>query len=301
MDEKLARVMPYLPAHTSRRIMAFSSARGDVSGSVTEICLHSGRPTSLTVDELSVTDFYGERDECTDTDMSSTLARLTEDSVHTYGDTLREGFISLDGGYRVGVCGSANTSDGRIKGLYSVGSISVRIPRAIAGKDGEALDVILRDGLISSALIYSPPGVGKTTLIRSIASSLSRGDRARRISVVDTRREIYMREMFSDSIADFFEGYPRAAGIEIATRTQNPEAIICDEIGNEDEVRAVLSAQNAGVPLIATAHGKDVSELYRRPNVRAMLDAGVFRFLIGISRRGGDFLLDVTDVREAGR
>lgn len=301
MDEKLARVMPYLPAHTSRRIMAFSSARGDVSGSVTEIRLHSGRPTSLTVDGLSVTDFYGERDECTDTDMSSTLARLTEDSVHTYGDTLREGFISLDGGYRVGVCGSANTSDGRIKGLYSVGSISVRIPRAIAGKDGEALDVILRDGLISSALFYSPPGVGKTTLIRSLASSLSRGDRARRISVVDTRREIYMREMFSDSIADFFEGYPRAAGIEIATRTQNPEAIICDEIGNEDEVRAVLSAQNAGVPLIATAHGKDVSELYRRPNVRAMLDAGVFRFLIGISRRGSDFLLDVTDVREAGR
>ena len=107
-----------------------------------------------------------------------------------------------------------------------------------------------------------------------------------------------MKEMFGDSMADFFEGYPRGAGIEIATRTQNPEVIICDEIGGEDETRAVLASQNAGVPLIATAHGKNVRELYFRPNVRMLIDAGVFRYLIGITRRGGDFILDVTDTRE---
>lgn len=298
MDEKLARVLPYLPAHTSRRIASFLSARGDISGGVSEIRLHGGRPTALCVEGRNVTDFSGEYDVCTDGEMAATLARLTEDSVHTFADTLREGFITLDGGYRVGVCGSANTSDGKIKGLYGVGTLCIRIPRAITGKDGELLDIITRGGVVSSALIYSPPGVGKTTLIRSLASSLSRGDGARRVSVIDTRREIFMREMFADSAADFFEGYPRAAGIEIATRTQNPEAIICDEIGGDDEVRAVLSAQNAGVPLIATAHGKDVSDLYRRPNVRALIDAGVFRYLIGISRCGGDFSLDVHDTRE---
>ncbi|MBR6051972.1 MAG: hypothetical protein IKP68_12340, partial [Clostridia bacterium] len=68
--------------------------------------------------------------------------------------------------------------------------------------------------------------------------------------------------------------------------------------GGEGEVRAVLDSQNAGVPLIATAHGKSVRELYFRPNVKMLIDAGVFRYLIGITRRGGDFILDVTDTRE---
>ena len=298
MDEKLFRVMMYLPGHTSKRITSWLISSPGISESVSEIRLHGGRPTSLCVAGRNVTDFSGENDICTDVELSETLARLTEDSVHTYGDTLREGFVSLDGGYRIGVCGSANTSDGKIKGLCAVGSLTVRIPRAIRGKDEELLGIIKKDGVISSALVFSPPGVGKTTLIRSVASSLSRGDGARRISVIDTRREIFMKEMFSDSIADFFDGYPRGAGIEIATRTQNPEAIICDEIGGEDETRAILAAQNAGVPLIATAHGKSARELYFRPNVKALLDAGVFRYLVGISRRGGGFSLDVTDTRE---
>lgn len=295
MDEKLLRVMMYLPAHTSKIIASWLALSPGVSENVTEIRLHGGRPTALVVSGKNITDFSGERDVCTDADLSQTLARLTEDSVHTYGDTLREGYVSLDGGYRVGVCGSANTTDGKIKGLCAVGTLTVRIPRAITGRDGELLDIIQKDGAVSSALIFSPPGVGKTTLIRSLASSLSRGDGARRVSVIDTRREIYMKEMFSDSVADFFEGYPRGAGIEIATRTQNPEAIICDEIGGEDETRAILSSQNAGVPLIATAHGKSARELYLRPNLKILLDAGVFRYLVGISRRGGDFILDVTD------
>lgn len=295
MDEKLMRIMPYLPHHTSMRISSYVAAESGAESEICEIRLHCGRPTTLNVAGRNVTLFAGKPDICTDGDMTSTLARLTEDSVHTYGDTLRDGFVSLDGGYRIGVCGSANTSDGKIKGLYGVGSLNIRIPRAVTGKDAQALGMIRHDGRIFSALIFSPPGVGKTTLIRSIASSLSSGDGARRISVVDTRREIYMREMFVDSIADFFEGYPRGAGIEIATRTQNPEAIICDEIGGEDESRAVLAAQNAGVPLIATAHGGSTAGLYLRPNVRALIEAGVFRYLIGISRRGGDYVLDVTD------
>ncbi len=298
MDEKLMRVMMYLPPHTARRISSLTERSPDVSGDITEIRLHGGRPTALVISGRNVTDFAGECDVCTDAELSQTLARLTEDSVHTYGDTLREGFVSLDGGYRIGVCGSANTSDGKIRGLCAVGTLTIRIPRAITGCDRELLAVLQSDGAISSALIYSQPGVGKTTLIRALASSLSRGKDARRVSVIDTRREIFMEEMFGDSTADFFEGYPRGAGIEIATRTQNPEAIICDEIGGEDEVRAVLASQNAGVPLIATAHGKSVRELYFRPNIKMLIDAGVFRYLIGISRRGGDFVLDVTDARE---
>lgn len=298
MDDKLMRVMMYLPQHTAKRILSQIEKGPDISGDVSEIRLHAGRATTLVISGRNVTVISGERDVCTFEELGQTLARLTEDSVHTYGETLREGFVSLDGGYRIGVCGSANTSDGKIKGLYAIGTLTIRIPRAITGCDGELLGFILEGGVISSALIYSPPGVGKTTLIRSLALSLSRGKDARRVSVIDTRREIYMKEMFDDSIADFFEGYPRGTGIEIATRTQNPEAIICDEIGGEDEVRAVLASQNAGVPLIATAHGKSAGELYFRPNVRALIDAGVFRFLIGITRRGGDFSLDVTDVRE---
>lgn len=299
MEDRIKNLLPYLPHHTSATISALLSKNAGDEKELTEIRLHADRPTSLTAAGKNVSSFSGKHDICTREEISKTLAKLTEDSVHTYGDMMREGFINLEGGYRVGVCGSASVSDGAIRSVYGLTTLCIRIPRAVRNVESGLLKVISGDGDIKSALIYSLPCVGKTTLIRALAAAMSSGEGARRVAVVDTRNEIYMSEMFRDSTADFLSGYPRAAGIEIATRTLSPEVVICDEIGGDAEARAILSAQNTGVPLIATAHGKSAAEVVRRPNIKVLCDAGVFRYLVGISRdAGGAFMLDVTDTAE---
>ena len=301
MEEYIKKILFYLPRHTSERIRSYLLSNEEAQKYLSEIRLRCGRPSSLSLGKRNVLLFSSVPDICTAEEISSTLAHLTEDSVHSYKETLREGFITLDGGYRIGVSGSANTSDGGVKGLYSIGSLNIRIPRAVTHIDGKLLSLLRRENTVDSALIYSPPGIGKTTLIRCLCLSLSSKTGALRVSVVDSRHEIYIKEMFSLSIADFLLGYPKAEGIEIATRTQCPEVIICDEIGGDDECEAILSAQNSGVPLIATAHAKSREELMRRPNIRMLIDAGVFSYLIGINRKDGqsEFEYDVFDMRHA--
>ena len=93
---------------------------------------------------------------------------------------------------------------------------------------------------------------------------------------------------------DVLEDYPKAQGIEIATRTLSPQALICDEIGDYEEADAILSVQSSGVPLIASAHGSDLSSLLARPAIRLLDRAGVFGAYIGIERRGGAYHYSVT-------
>jgi len=144
-------------------------------------------------------------------------------------------------------------------------------------------------------MIYSPPGEGKTTLLRELAYRLSRGDRPYRTVLIDTRGELYDSANMSGGLLDVYTGYPKAMAIELATRTMNPECLICDEIGSKDEAEAILAAQNTGVPLIASCHAADMHGLLRRPNLRILHDARIFEMYIGIRRTGNKTDFTITD------
>ena len=281
MENVIERIINYIPNHTAKCLLDF--IRCNKEKLITEIRLRAERPSSFSCDGRNAVLFSSKVDVCSSEEISQTLGRLCEDSIHTYSDAIKSGYISLDGGYRVGVCGNANTENERVKGVYRVTSLNIRIPREIRGVSGDVLRVIRKNGAVDSALIYSMPGVGKTTVLRDIAVSLSTGWNAMRVCVVDNRREIYMKEAFGMSIADFLIGYPKADGIEISTRTMNPEVIICDEIG-DDEVSKILAAQNCGVPLIASAHGASFDEIMRRQGIKRLYDSKVFRYYIGVER-----------------
>ncbi len=251
---------------------------------VTELRFRAGAPMSVTFAGRNVCAFGGAEIIYSEDELRSIVARLCEESVHTYGETMKEGYISLSDGARVGVCGRARADGQNVLSLRDVTSICVRIPHIIRGAADEIMPLVFTHGAVQSTLFYSPPGVGKTTLIRDVAKNLSSGSKRLRVSVVDSRGEIYMRELFARSLCDFLDGYPKGLGIEIATRTLSPEVIVCDEIGGEAEAQAILSAQNSGVPLIATAHASSFELLLMRPNIRKLYDAGIFRYYIGISR-----------------
>lgn len=218
------------------------------------------------------------RSTVTREDMTNCMTSLCGGSVYAHSETIREGYIVAGEGIRVGVCGYDSGGD-----IRDISSLNIRIPHMIRQVCQPIISKLLEGGRLHSALIYSPPGIGKTTVLRDIASKLG-GEYRIRVALIDTRGELFIREMFSDSICDVMTGYGRAAGIEIATRTMSSQVLICDELGDPEEAKAILSAQNTGVPLIASAHASDIRELMLRPNIRMLCDNSVFDLFVGLSR-----------------
>lgn len=249
---------------------------------VEEIRLHCGRRVTLTSSGKNIpTSAVLTRQE-----MDRTLTRLCEGSVYAFRDTIAEGYIGLRGGVRVGVCGRAAISGGKICGVYDIDTLVLRIPHSSPALGREIADLIRKSDFMGGVLIYSPPGVGKTTLLRSLAKMMSSGEHAVRVSVIDTRGELGYSLGESGLCLDILSGYPKHIGISIASRTLSPQVIICDEIGSRAEAEAICEAQGCGVPLIATAHASSVRELLGRSGMSLLHRSGCFSNYVGITRRG---------------
>ena len=251
--------------------------------SICEIRLHAGRPMSITSLSANVPC----RTVCTADEIRSTVLKMCGGSLHSFSETMKNGYIPLSDGCRVGVCGTL--TGGFVR---DVTSICVRIPRTVRDAGASLCRRLTSERC--GMLLYSPPGEGKTTLLRDIAITLSSPPCCLRVSVIDTRNEIYRSDAFSRSSADIYLSYPKALGIELATRTMSPQFIICDELGTEESV-SVLSAQNCGVPLVASAHAPSLDSLLTRKSFRELDEAGVFGFYVGIKREKNGYIFDVTE------
>lgn len=272
MENKLSdRLISCMPDRLIREIDKFCGADFE---DITEIRIRVSQPASLTVLgnniplEFRITSF----------EMNEFVSKLCNGSVYAHGSGINDGYIEFSDGIRIGVCGKC--IDGKVSSIYS---LNIRIPHFVRWVSDPIIKRYCLEKRISSMLIYSLPGVGKTTLLRDMASKLS-CEHHRRVALIDTRSELYIPELFKDSLCDVFSGYPRAKAIEIATRTLSPEVLICDEIGGTSEAESILAAQNTGVPLIASAHASNLHELLLRPGIKLLHDFGIFSYYIGISR-----------------
>ena len=149
------------------------------------------------------------------------------------------------------------------------------------------------------AILYSPPGIGKTPALREIAARLGAKPYNIRIAVIDTRFEI-CGSLGGDVTYDALSGYPRAKGMETAVRTLSPQLILCDEIGSEEDAQAIYTSFGAGVPTVVTAHASSLEELCVRPFMRTLIDSGAFTYAVGLSRTQSGFTLDINRIG-AGR
>jgi stage III sporulation protein AA len=192
-----------------------------------------------------------------DNEMNNLLKLLTNDSLYAYKDTISKGYLILDTGFRIGLIGSGSTENGSIIGIYNVSEFSFRIQRKLRIPCEEILPLAKS----SSLLIYSPPGEGKTTLLRELIIQLSQGNEAKRTCVIDTRDELAFGLDDGALLVSILSGYPRSKGIEISIRTMNAQILVCDEIGDIDDAHAIIEAQDAGAPLIATCHGKSIGDI----------------------------------------
>lgn len=212
------------------------------------------------------------------------LERLTGGALYAERDRIRDGYVTIDGGIRIGVAGRASYNGGECIGIYDISSLVFRIPRCRSSFAEEVFRLWQASGE-GGMLILSPPGGGKTTLLRSLASYVGQ---TKRLAVADERCE-FSPEDYSARHVDILRGYKRASGIEIAVRTMSPEVIMCDEIFSREDSEALLGALGAGVTVIATAHGTDIASIRRRNALSELLDAGMFSSLVTVVREDGKF------------
>ena len=268
-----------------------------------ELRLREGFPMALTLAGEERTPPPWRERLLTEADLRRVLEVAGKGSVHAILDQLRSGYVAAPGGVRLGICGEAAVEDGRVRAFRTVTSLAIRIPHTIPGVARSVLPALFEDGRLQSTLILSPPGVGKTTLLRDLIRCLSVGEGVPplRVGVADERGELGAGDLrtFLGPRTDVLENIPKSSALLMLLRGMAPQVLAADEITDPADIRAMEQAAGCGAVLLATAHGSDLAELRRRPLYRRLLDSGIFRRFVLLGLENGKRTCQVWD--EEGR
>jgi len=250
---------------------------------INEIRLRANKRVFLTIGRENVRVEH----TCTADDLTYISSVLCKGSLYSYSEDIKEGVITTEHGIRAGVCGRAVLKDGRIHCVRDITSINIRIPHRVKGVCDALYELVRGRG---SVLVYSRPGLGKSTLLRELIPLMSSGKEPRRVVVIDTRFELTAFLEEAESV-DVFLGYPRREGIVSAVRTMSPELIICDEIASAEDAEAILLAYSAGVKVVVSAHADNYRGLIANKNILTLIEAGVFSALYEIRENGYEIMI----------
>ncbi|AJY77266.1 stage III sporulation protein AA [Paenibacillus beijingensis] len=244
------------------------------------------------------------------------LEKLTNHSLYAMEEELKRGFITVAGGHRIGLAGRTVLEGGSVRAIRDIGGFNVRIAREVIGAADRLLPKLADRPKrnIASTLLIAPPRMGKTTLLRDLARSVSAGlwgsaEMAhwpgRKVGIVDERSEIAasVRGVPTFDVGprtDVMDACPKAEGMMMLLRSMSPEVLMADEIGRAEDVQAIREAGHAGVAVVVTAHAHNLDDARGRPILRALLEEGMFQFAVVLSRgTGTGFLTSVIPLRGA--
>ena len=234
-------------------------------------------------------------------DIARTADALCHGSLYAAQSAMVKGYITVSGGHRIGICGRAVTEGGRVTHISDISAMCIRISRAVLGCADKIVPHLSDFGIPRSALIVSPPGCGKTTILRDAARQL--GKRFK-ICIVDERSEIAascggIPSHDVGAMTCVMDSMPKSEGISIAVRTMSPQIIITDETGSAAEEEAIYQLINCGAKIITTAHGYDERDVMRRPFLGKLIKDGVFEriFVLSCSRGIGTVEKIISDGR----
>lgn len=231
---------------------------------------------------------YGLSDDAIDQSvLFQVLEKATGASLHTAAPLLKGGFVSYQG-LRIGVCGEAVYTGQELKTLRNFSSIAIRIPHAAITGCGTLIESLLRP-IPASTLICAPPGVGKTSFLREL---IRHAARVYRVAVIDERNELSASALGQAQFelgysSDIMVGVSKEKAAMMLLRGMNPQIIAMDEITKKDDLAVIEDIAGCGVILFATAHGRDLEDMKRRPVYKGLLDSGIFEELVEIRCSGG--------------
>lgn len=221
------------------------------------------------------------------------LLNVSKNSIYAIQSDINNGFVIIRGGHRVGICGEVVYVDGKIKNVKNISSLNIRVARQVYGCADVVLSEIVKRGKVLNTLIVSPPGCGKTTLIRDIIRQISNGVdvlnlKGKNVSLIDERGEI----------ASVYNGVPcldvgirtdvmsnvnKSEGMKMMIRSMAPDVIATDEIGKKEDIVAIKEAVLSGVNVLFTMHGDSIKSILKNPNVKELLDLDIFSKIIILS------------------
>ncbi len=238
------------------------------------------------------------------------LQKICDNSLYSYQNQICEGFITIKNGHRVGITGNAVVREGKVITLNYISSLNFRIARQILDCGYKALTYILNNNKVWNTLIVSPPGIGKTTLLKDIIKKISNGIpemnfKGITCGVVDERGEISAtyKGITQNDLGirtDVIDNIPKALGMKMLVRSMSPKVIIADEIGNKEDIEAIEYAVSSGVNGIFTAHGENLEQIKDNPILNQLiLKNYIDRILILDSQRSVHLVYDKYNQKKA--
>ena len=230
-------------------------------------------------------------------DIKYIMQRISNYSIYAFEDEIKQGYITIKGGHRVGLCGICVIENNSIKTIKDISSINIRACKEIIGCADKVMPYITYNNSVHNTIIISPPKCGKTTLLRDITRQISHGDKnknfsGKNVSIIDERSEIGgsfkgIPQMDVGDRTDILDNCPKSQGIMMAIRSMSPDVIVCDEIGTQKDMDSILMALNSGISLITTIHGFGIEDLYKRLVFKDIMENYVFSRGIVLSNKKG--------------
>ena len=294
MNARYNEILNYLPSHLKAILEKTAERVGD---DLLEIRIRCGLPLIIVnssgcfavMEDGSVSPAVGGAYMVCEGDLRQIFHAICENSVYAYTDDIKQGFITVKGGHRIGFSGRTVTDGSRIETFREISSMNIRIAREVIGAANYIIDKVMNPAGIVNTLIVSPPMQGKTTVLRDLARQIS--DKGIKTALIDDRGELaaLFKGVPQNDIGvqtDVIENAPKAQGALMMLRTMSPQLLVTDEISTFEDAQALLQCFGTGVSVIASAHGNSAQEVMCRENLKPILGGIGFRQIIVLNKEG---------------